>query len=607
MYYIFDEAHYFVSDSLIRSETNFWCHQDFTQGISVFLTATPKPLLCFLTKSGDLPLSNEFYHIFNMLSTRKNLNKKYPDIHQSAMTVLDWWRKMDNLQLKLPNRSALRDAYLTRMEHPLDHYFTNLQRLYGNASERSYYYRTEPDYSYIDASYFHNDADLLEQIKLTAADKWIIFVDSEKHGEAILETLRLLSCGSAEFISKTRIESDPNVRFVYDMVVQTEKFPCRILISTSVMDCGCNIIDPEVKHMAIFCDNETTFLQMLGRKRVAESERLKLYIARYPFSKIHTRNNLLEDDLEFMIKMGLKNTSDHRKRTSLLSMDQLQKMVQEISNGKRKNLTYRIKSLGYEENGHLRPWSESATELDKYLYGMTYSQTAMLLMITRLYDFHLAFKRYRKEVGLGAKLGDFIYQFSTEAANYRYVDDFVNQYTLYMSRLSPRNHYLMMWEEMKENAQEDGTIHFDYSIERDNLFFLKHQLSWIGKEYDPSCWLLGNEKKLELTTFLDIAVESRPLRQDDKYNEQHEFGMQCIQLMLELPFPPEDLRRNKSRFGKVCYPGKNVLNKYFEEMSLPYKIDSEQDKYDGMDKKKTTWVVKYIDPDKDQTDGAAKS
>ena len=71
--------------------------------------------------------------------------------------------------------------------------------------------------------------------------------------------------------------------------------------------------------------------------------------------------------------------------------------------------------------------------------------------------------------------------------------------------------------------------------------------------------------------------------------------------------PPEDLRRNKSRFGKARYPGKNVLNKYFEELSLPYKIDSEQDKYDGMDKKKTTWVVKYIDPNRDQNDAAAES
>lgn len=607
MYYIFDEAHYFVSDALIRNETNFWCQQNFSHGISVFRTATPKPLLCFLTKSGDLPLSNEFYHIFNMLSTRKNLNKKYPDIHQSAMTVLDWWRKMDNLQLKLPNRSALRDAYLTRMEHPLDHYFTNLQRLYGNASERSYYYRTEPDYSYIDASYFHNDADLLEQIKLTAADKWIIFVDSEKHGEAILETLRLLSCGSAEFISKTRIESDPNVRFVYDMVVQTEKFPCRILISTSVMDCGCNIIDPEVKHMAIFCDNETTFLQMLGRKRVAEDERLRLYIALYPFRRINTRYNQCLDNLKFMMRMGLKNQTDYRDSNSLLSMDQLQDMIQDISSGKRKNLQYTIGKLGLEENGHLRPQPESTTTLGKFLYGMTYSKTAMLQMVTRLYDFHLAFNRYRKEIGLGTKLADFIYEFSNETAKYKYATDCVDQYTIYAYRLSPWNHYRLMWNEMKEFAQEDGTIHFDYSIERDDLFFLKHQLSWIGKEYDPSCWLLGSEKLLELTTFLDIAVESPHLRQDKKYNEQHEFGMQCIQLMLDLPRPPKSLKRNKSRYGTDRFPGKNVLNKWLVELNLPYVIKSEYEEYEGVDKRKTTWVVKYIDPNEDQNDVAIES
>ncbi len=606
MYYIFDEAHYFVSDSLIRSETNFWCHQDFTQGISVFLTATPKPLLCFLAKPASLPLSNDFYHIYNLWSIRAKLDKNYPHIQHNAMYVLDWWSKSEKIKIKVPDRSDLQNAYSFRMEQPLDRYFSYLQDLYDNARNRPYYYRTEPDYSYIDASYFDHDADLLEQIRLTADEKWIIFVDSEKHGEKLLDTIRKYHYGSAEFISKPRIESDPNVRSIYDAVVLTEKFPCRILISTSVMDCGCNIIDPAVKHMAIYCDNETTFLQMLGRKRVAEGERLRLYIARYPFRKIHTRNNQLKGNLEFMIKVGLKNSSDYRERNSLLSMEQLQEMIQEISNGKRKNLTCSIGTLGSEEHGHLRPWRESATVLDKFLYGVTYSKTAMLLMITRLYDFHLSFSRYREEVGLGTKLADFIYQFSTKAANYRYVDDFVNQYTLYMSSLSPWNDFWLQWKEMKEHVQEDGTLNFDYSIERDDLFFLKHQLSWIGKEYDPSCWLLGNEKKLELTTYLDAAVESRPLRQDTKYNEQHEFGMQCIQLMLELPIPPKDLCRNKSRFGKSRYPRKNVLNKYFEELSLPYMIDSKREKYDGMDKK-TTWVVKYIDPDKDQTDAAAES
>lgn len=63
-------------------------------------------------------------------------------------------------------------------------------------------------------------------------------MDSEKHGEKLLDTIRKYHYGSVEFISKSRIESDPNVRSIYDAVVFTEKYPCRILISTSVMDYG---------------------------------------------------------------------------------------------------------------------------------------------------------------------------------------------------------------------------------------------------------------------------------------------------------------------------------------------------------------------------------
>ena len=145
------------------------------------------------------------------------------------------------------------------------------------------------------------------------------------------------------------------------------------------------------------------------------------------------------------------------------------------------------------------------------------------------------------------------------------------------------------------------------SPDRDDHFSLKHQLSWIGKEYDPSWWLLGRENLLELTTYLDAAVESRPLRQDTKYNEQHEFGMQCIQLMLELPFPPEDLRRKKSVYSTKRYPGKNVLNKWLKGLDLPYEITSDQEKYDGVEKKKTIWIVKHIDSKENQNDAATES
>ena len=58
--------------------------------------------------------------------------------------------------------------------------------------------------------------------------------------------------------------------------------------------------------MAIAADSETTFLQELGRKRIAEGERLQLYIRTYTYNQIHTRYNLLYNDLMFMVKLGLK-------------------------------------------------------------------------------------------------------------------------------------------------------------------------------------------------------------------------------------------------------------------------------------------------------------
>lgn len=47
MYYVFDEAHYFVADATFNPNTNYWLPQDFSHGISIYLTATPDPLLRF--------------------------------------------------------------------------------------------------------------------------------------------------------------------------------------------------------------------------------------------------------------------------------------------------------------------------------------------------------------------------------------------------------------------------------------------------------------------------------------------------------------------------------------------------------------------------------
>lgn len=54
---------------------------------------------------------------------------------------------------------------------------------------------------------------------------------------------------------------------VYDSLVKNSKFSQKILIATSILDNGVNIIDTELKNIVIFESNSTEMVQMAGRKR----------------------------------------------------------------------------------------------------------------------------------------------------------------------------------------------------------------------------------------------------------------------------------------------------------------------------------------------------
>ncbi len=55
-------------------------------------------------------------------------------------------------------------------------------------------------------------------------------------------------------------------------------FSCKVLISTSILDCGVNIVDDAVQNIVIFEIEKTTFIQMLGRVRVQSGRKVRLFI-----------------------------------------------------------------------------------------------------------------------------------------------------------------------------------------------------------------------------------------------------------------------------------------------------------------------------------------
>lgn len=63
-------------------------------------------------------------------------------------------------------------------------------------------------------------------------------------------------------------------------MLDTGELPCKVLITTSVLDNGFSIEDDNVKNIVICTDDKTEFLQELGRKRINKDkgETVNLYI-----------------------------------------------------------------------------------------------------------------------------------------------------------------------------------------------------------------------------------------------------------------------------------------------------------------------------------------
>ncbi len=117
---------------------------------------------------------------------------------------------------------------------------------------------------------FVKDSDkLFEQISNTVNEKWLVFVNSKKTGKELEEKLG----NKADYI-----DADNKNTEAWKAVVNNEKFDKQVLITTSVLDCGVNISDPQLKNIAVMTDNEVSFLQMIGRKRTQSNEKINIWV-----------------------------------------------------------------------------------------------------------------------------------------------------------------------------------------------------------------------------------------------------------------------------------------------------------------------------------------
>lgn len=132
-------------------------------------------------------------------------------------------------------------------------------------------YEAEADYSYIQKAYCYTSKDAAYKIldSIPQNEKAVFFGDSRER----LKELHRRYSDSAYLCSDNETTSD-----VFEQITSTERFACRFLFTTKVLDNGVNLTDRTIKHIIIEQTDLIDFIQCLGRKRVQDEEDARLWL-----------------------------------------------------------------------------------------------------------------------------------------------------------------------------------------------------------------------------------------------------------------------------------------------------------------------------------------
>lgn len=148
----------------------------------------------------------------------------------------------------------------------------------------------EPDYSYLHPRILADGQslwdDVIEQYEAHSLRKAVVFVDSKKHGKDCKEKLNSHGISAAFIVSESTSSRSYSMDELDKKVLEEIKTKNRfesvsVLIATSVLDNGTNLIDKDITHLYISGTEYMAAVQQAGRVRMyEEGQTLELVIPR---------------------------------------------------------------------------------------------------------------------------------------------------------------------------------------------------------------------------------------------------------------------------------------------------------------------------------------
>lgn len=274
-YIICDECHFFTSDSLFNNATYEMLQEIVNKGqnsVRIYMSATPEVVMPIILLE-EWKIANRNF-VNNVDSNYwKNISGYEKQLRALRLQKLDAKKKEKK---KLKQEIHQLQEYISAFD------YSRMEELKKFTLNVKYYYMRR-DYSYIDKIYEYRDKkELIEAIE-TSISKWLIFVSSEQEGEELKQDLaaKKIEC---KLMSRRTVDTAMQVNREYNYLVEKEIQKTRVLIATSIIDNGINITNVgeddknKVLNIAINVFDRTEFIQMLGRVRRTENDKISLYI-----------------------------------------------------------------------------------------------------------------------------------------------------------------------------------------------------------------------------------------------------------------------------------------------------------------------------------------
>lgn len=168
---------------------------------------------------------------------------------------------------------------------------------YRESCGKMLYYKFPDRLDRVKLHYYGTRQEIVELVKKYPGDKFVIFVAARENGDGSTagSFVKLLQDEDITVDYLDRYKKDTQT---WEYVCHMQDFQARVLVCTSVLDCGINLKNPALKHIVVESTDRTELIQMIGRKRLKDGEQVNVYVANVDEDTVDYRLSQVNEWLE---------------------------------------------------------------------------------------------------------------------------------------------------------------------------------------------------------------------------------------------------------------------------------------------------------------------